>query len=103
MQEHLTEPMIEIEDANIVERSGTARSGNPFTIREQRALLWRPGRKWPNEITLGLQNDNPGWSVGNYRIPLEHNLRLNQFGSLELNRYLALEKIAVVDATKKAS
>lgn len=83
---------IEIESQAIQTRSGvSSKSGNPYTIREQNALVFREGEKYPERIKINLDDGQTPYAPGLYSL---HD------SSFFVNRYDALQVRPVLSALK---
>ena len=59
--------VIEVENAQIVTRSGVSdRTGKPYTIREQQALMFREGERYPERIKVTLDEGMSAYPPGRY-------------------------------------
>jgi hypothetical protein len=59
--------IIEITSTEIKTRSGTsARTGNPYTMREQIGYLHKAGDPYPEKIKISLEDNQPPYHTGNY-------------------------------------
>lgn len=86
---------IEIESQTVVTRSGTSqKTGKPYTIREQAALLFRDGEKYPERIKLTLDDGLTPYAPGFYSL---HD------SSFSVNRYDALQVRPVLQSLKVQS
>ncbi|MCK9283976.1 MAG: G5P family DNA-binding protein [Rhodocyclaceae bacterium] len=65
---------IEVKSVEIAVKNGTsARTGKPYSIREQEAWAYTTDRKgnphpYPQRIRLNLEDDAPAYSVGFYTL-----------------------------------
>jgi hypothetical protein len=72
---------------NFQERSGVSqRTGKPYTIREQSAYAYLGGA-YPQLFKLNLQDGQPPYSVGKYRLHL-NSFEVNRYGNLSVGRVL---------------
>jgi len=84
----------EIESQQIATRSGiSSKTQKPYTIREQNALLFRDGEKYPERVKITLDDGTTPYPVGNYQL---HDL------SYSVNRYGALQVRPVLSPLAKA-
>lgn len=59
--------MIEITSTEVKSRSGTsARTGNPYSMREQFGYLHQQGQPYPTKIKIALEDNQPPYYPGNY-------------------------------------
>lgn len=74
---------IEIKSTEVVNKSGTAaRSGKPYSINEQSAYFHQPGKEYPIEINITLQDGQNSYAPGFYDLD-ESSFFVGRFGSLE--------------------
>lgn len=85
---------IEIQNTDVTERSGIAKSGNPYTIRNQKAWLHTPDKKYPVEITINLHSENVGYAAGEYAIH-PSSYYVNRFNQLTIASELKLVPVSV--------
>lgn len=78
---------IEVADTNVIRREiASKRTGEVFTVYGQAGYLDK-GDKYPVRFEIPLDRKNPApYPVGMYTFDAS-SFRLNQFGSLELDRY----------------
>lgn len=58
---------IEIENSQILTRSGVSeRTGKPYTIREQNALMFKDGEKYPERIKVNIDEGMSAYQPGFY-------------------------------------
>lgn len=61
--------IIEIEKPEVAVKSGTsARTGKPYSIREQKGYVQIPGQKYPQPIRFALDDDAQPYQAGRYNI-----------------------------------
>lgn len=59
--------VIEVENAQIVTRAGVSdRTGKPYSIREQQALMFREGERYPLRIKVILDEGMSAYPPGRY-------------------------------------
>lgn len=59
--------MIEITSTQVKSRSGTsARTGNPYSMREQFGYLHQVGQPYPTKIKIPLEDNQAPYFAGNY-------------------------------------
>ena len=74
---------IEIESTKIEERTGTSeRTGRGYVIREQQALMFKDGERFPDKIKLNLQAGQSAYQVGIYDLD-DKSFGLSRYGSIE--------------------
>lgn len=84
---------IEVASAEVFTKSGiAAKSGKPYTIREQEAFAYVVDRngnpqKYPAKIRINLNDDQAPYAVGNYQIAPE-SFYVDRFGGLTLGLIL---------------
>ena len=92
-------PRIEIESTQVKERSGRSeRTGREYNIREQQALLFKVGSRYPDKIKITLDEDARPYPVGVYELD-DESFYPSRFGSLEVRPVL----VPVAPAVKAAS
>jgi hypothetical protein len=92
-------PRIEIESTQIKERSGKSeRTGREYNIREQQALLFKAGSRYPDKIKITLDEDARPYPVGVYELD-DESFYPSRYGSLEVRPVL----VPVAAAVKAAS
>lgn len=85
--------VIEIESQAVAVRSGTsAKTGNPYTIREQSALLFREGEKYPERIKLNLDDGVTPYAPGRYSLH-DSSFSVNRYDSLQVRPVLSPVKV----------
>lgn len=83
---------IEIESQQFVTRSGVSqKTGNPYTIREQAALLFREGEKYPERIKLTLDEGLTPYPVGLYTLH-DSSFTVNRYDALQVRPVLSVLK-----------
>ena len=92
--------MIEIDSTNVRERHINSDKGN-FTARDQIGWLQLPGKRYPQEIVVSLEEGRVPYAVGTYRL-LEDSVGIDRFKHVTFQRALQLElvteeKIKAVD------
>lgn len=89
--------VIEIENAQITTRSGTSeRTGKPYTIREQQALMFREGERYPERIKVTLDEGMSAYPPGLYTLS-DASFSVSRFGAMQVRPLLlriASEKAA---------
>lgn len=79
---------IEIENAQIATRSGTSeRTGKPYIIREQQALLFRDGERYPERIKVNLDEGMSAYIPGIYVLS-DASFSVSRFGALQVRPLL---------------
>lgn len=92
---------IEVASAEVFTKSGiAAKSGKPYTIREQEAFAYVTDRngqpqKYPAKIRINLNDDQAPYAVGNYTIS-PSSFYVDRFGGLTLGLILASSVPAAV-------
>lgn len=77
---------IEIESTQILSRSGTSsRTGKPYEIREQNALLFREGERYPDKIRIPVPEGRSAYQPGAYMLH-DSSFSVSRFGALEVSR-----------------
>lgn len=79
---------IEIVSEQVHVKSGTAKSGKPYTIREQEAFLHTPGRRYPETCRVVLESEQAPYAPGVYEVTAP--LGVGRFDALQVNRSLGL-------------
>lgn len=84
---------IEIESQAIQTRSGvSSKTGKPYTIREQSALLFREGEKYPERIKLNLDDGVTPYAPGHY-ILHDSSFSVNRYDGLQVRPVLSPLKV----------
>lgn len=83
--------VIEIDKAIYEERTITT-NDSEFIVREQLGWLQLPGERYPQKITLQLNNNQSAHQVGTYHVS-PNSVTINRFGALAFKRVLELETI----------
>jgi len=55
------------EDIELIE-GNSKKTGKPYSIRKQQAWVFLPGDKYPTEIGLNLEEDQPAFPNGMYEL-----------------------------------
>ena len=83
---------IEVKSLEVHARSGiSSKSGKPYNIRTQPGYALLPGKAYPVEISLTLEEGQSPWAVGAYKLASE-SFFVGQYNNLQLGR-LVLEPI----------
>jgi len=84
---------IEIESQTIQTRSGvSSKTGKPYTIHEQSALLFRDGEKYPERIKLNLDDGATPYAPGQYSLH-DSSFSVNRYDSLQVRPVLSPLKV----------
>lgn len=79
---------IEIENTKIEERSGTSNNtGRAYTIREQQALMFKNGERFPDKIKLNLQAGQSAYQPGLYELD-DKSFSVSRYGSIDIRPVL---------------
>lgn len=80
--------LIEIENTQIVERSGVSeRTKKPYTIREQQALMFREGERYPERIKISLDEGASAYQPGRYTLH-PSSFSVSRFGAMQVRPLL---------------
>ncbi len=80
--------LIEIENTQIVERSGVSeRTKKPYTIREQQALMFREGERYPERIKISLDEGASPYKPGRYTLH-PSSFSVSRFGAMQVRPLL---------------
>lgn len=89
--------VIEVENAQIVTRSGVSeRTKKPYTIREQKALMFREGERYPERIKVTLDEGMSAYPPGRYTLS-DASFTVSRYGAIQVRPLLlriAAEKAA---------
>lgn len=89
--------VIEVENAQIVTRSGVSeRTQKPYTIREQQALMFREGERYPERIKVTLDEGTSAYPPGRYTLS-DASFTVSRYGAIQVRPLLlriASEKAA---------
>ena len=79
---------IQIESAQMEVRRGTSsRTGKPYEIREQRALLFRDGEQYPDKIKIPVNDGQSAYAPGLYTLA-DSSYQVSRFAAVELRPVL---------------
>lgn len=74
---------IEIENSQILTRSGVSeRTGKPYTIHEQAALMFRDGERYPERIKVNLDEGMSAYQPGNYVLS-DASFSVSRYGAVQ--------------------
>lgn len=91
--------IIKIETTKLHVRSGTsARTGKPYEIREQQALMFKAGESYPDKIKISLRDGQGAYAPGDYTLD-DSSFYPSRFGGLEVSPVL----VAFAPSVKAAS
>jgi len=77
---------IEIKSADVMTKSGTsARTGKPYTIREQLGYWHAKGKAYPIEVKITLDDSAQPFAPGVYTLG-EESFMVGRFGDLQIGR-----------------
>lgn len=80
--------VVEIENSQITTRSGTSeRTGKPYTIREQQALMFRDGERYPERIKVTLDEGTSAYQPGRYSLS-DASFSVSRFGAIQVRPLL---------------
>lgn len=80
--------IIKIETTKLNLKSGTsARTGKPYEIREQSALMFKAGESYPDKIKISLSDGQAAYSPGDYTLD-DSSFYPSRFGGLEVRPVL---------------
>ena len=80
--------IIEIESAEVKTRSGTSQRGNEYTIRDQNALCFKPGSRYPDKIKINVPDGQSAYQPGRYQLHPD-SFQVSRFGNLEVRPILS--------------
>lgn len=79
---------IEIENTKLDTRSGTSsRTGNDYTIREQQALMFKEGERFPDKIKVNIKDGASAYAPGIYTL-CQSSFSVSRFGGIEVRPVL---------------
>lgn len=80
--------VIEVENAQIVTRSGVSeRTQKPYTIREQQALMFREGERYPERIKVTLDEGMSAYPPGRYTLS-DASFTVSRYGAIQVRPLL---------------
>lgn len=85
---------LEIKDGHVETRNITTREGKSLTFRNQTGYAHLPGKPYPVEIQIPVQEGSTGIAPGNYEIDLASMLYVDKYKNLSLARNVTLKKAA---------
>ena len=83
--------LVEIDSTNVRERHINSDKGS-FTARDQTGWLKLPGKRYPQEIVVSLEEGRIPYPVGTYRL-LEDSVGIDRFKRIAFQRTLELELV----------
>lgn len=79
---------IEIENTEVTERKGESKNtGKQYCIREQAALMFKDGSRYPDKIKVNVPDGKAAYPVGLYTLH-DDSYQVSRFGSPELRPIL---------------
>lgn len=83
---------IEIESTEMKVRKGTGKvSGKPYEIREQAALMFKDGSRYPDKIKVNVPDGQSAYQPGRYVLH-DDSYQVSRFGNPELRPVLVAVK-----------
>ena len=89
---------VEIDSTSIKERQIKSERG-AFTVRDQIGWLNLPGKRYPQEIVVSLEEGQVPYEVGTYRVK-EESITIDKFKRIAFQRSLELERIERKDSAQ---
>lgn len=75
---------IEIENSTTNVRAGkSSRTGRDYEIREQQALMFREGERYPDKVKINIPDGRAAYAPGVYTLH-SSSYRTSRFGNIEL-------------------
>ena len=75
---------IEIESATLTQRNGVSKeTQKPYSLQEQKALMFRQGERHPEKIKLTLDKDASAYPVGHYMLS-DESFELSRFAGIQI-------------------
>lgn len=75
--------VIEIESTQLVTKRGTStRTQKPYQIREQQALMFKDGSRYPDKIKITIGDGLSAYPVGKYTLH-DDSFAVSRFGAVE--------------------
>ena len=91
--------VIEIESTKLFTKAGTSqRTGKPYEIREQSALMFKEGERFPDKIKVTIREGQSAYAPGRYTLH-DDSFYPSRFGGLEVNPVLVSLPASVLKAT----
>ena len=78
---------IEIESTAVSDRKGTSQKGREYHIREQGALMFKPGSRYPDKIKINVPDGQSAYQPGRYELH-DDSYQVSRFGNPELRAIL---------------
>lgn len=76
--------VIEIESTQLKTKSGiSSRTQKPYEIREQNALMFKDGERFPDKIKITIQDGQSAYQTGRYALHSD-SFRVSRFGGIEV-------------------
>lgn len=80
--------VIEIESTQFTTKKGTStRTQKPYEIREQAALMFKDGSRYPDKIKLTIPDGQSAYPVGRYSLH-DDSFAPSRFGAIEVRPVL---------------
>lgn len=90
---------IEIENTKLETRSGvSSRTQKEYTIREQHALLFKDGERFPDKIKINIKDGASAYTPGVYALS-DSSFYVSRFGGLEVSPVLVAYSAPAKQAT----
>jgi len=80
--------IIEIESSAVKSRSGVSAKGREYTIRDQDALCFKPGSRYPDKIKVNVPDGQSAYQPGRYELHPD-SFQVSRFGNLEIRAVLS--------------
>lgn len=78
---------IEIENPTVNTRSGVSAKGREYQIREQSALMFKSGSRYPDKIKINVPDGQSAYQPGRYELH-DDSFQVSRFGNPELRAIL---------------
>lgn len=80
--------IIKIESSKLITKSGISqKTGKPYEIREQSALMFKSGESYPDKIKISLRDGQAAYSPGDYTLD-DSSFYPSRFGGVEVTPVL---------------
>ena len=90
--------MVEVKSEEVRTKSGTsAKSGKPYSIREQEGWLFLPDEPYPQKVKLNLDDGESAYRAGRYQIA-SSSFYVGKYGDLQVRLRLDRSKFAELKA-----
>ena len=91
--------IIKIESSKLITKSGVSqKTGKPYEIREQSALMFKSGESYPDKIKISLRDGQAAYAPGDYTLD-DSSFYPSRFGGIEVSPVLVAYSAPAKQAT----